>query len=52
MRPEALTAVLNRFPDLLDIAVQEASTLGPSASQAISALRGVISCIGNQVIRH
>ncbi len=49
MKPDALIAVLNRFSDLLDMAVQEASTLGASASQAVSALRGVISCVGNQV---
>lgn len=49
MQPAAMTAVLNRFPDLLDMAVQEASTLGPSARQAISSLRGVLACIGNEV---
>ena len=49
MQPSAMTAVLNRFPDLLDMAVQEASTLGLSARQAISSLRGVLTCIGNQV---
>ncbi|KAK9867388.1 hypothetical protein WJX84_006173 [Apatococcus fuscideae] len=49
MQPSAMTAVLNRFPDLLDMAVQEASTLGLSARQAISSLRGVLTCIGNQI---
>ena len=49
MQPAAMTAVLNRFPDLLDMAVQEASTLGPAARQAISSLRGVLACIGNEV---
>ena len=49
LQPAAMTAVLHRFPDLLDMAVQEASTLGPCARQAISSLRGVLACIGNEV---
>ncbi|KAK9868267.1 hypothetical protein WJX84_009538 [Apatococcus fuscideae] len=52
MQPAAMTTVLDRFPDLLDMAVQEASTLGPSARQAFSSLRGVLACIGNQVWAH